>query len=156
MEDETMPEMPAENIAEVAAAAGSFTTLLAAVEAAGLVELVTEGGPFTVFAPTDEAFAALLANLGVTAEDLLADTDLLTQVLAYHVVPFPYYAAEVVGLDGAYIGTLLPGAALAISVDGENVFVNDVQIVAVDVLASNGVIHVIDGVLLPPMDDEGM
>jgi transforming growth factor-beta-induced protein len=155
-EEPTM-ETPAGTIPEVAAAAGGFATLLAAAEAAGLVDALTNGGPYTVFAPNDEAFAATLSELGLTAEAVLADTELLTAILTYHVVPFPYYAEDVVALDGAYVGTLLPGQAIAISVDEDgNAFANDAQIIAVDVTATNGVIHVIDGVLIPAADDSGM
>ncbi|MGH1492685.1 MAG: fasciclin domain-containing protein, partial [Acidimicrobiales bacterium] len=85
MEDEAMEELPA-TVVDIAAEAGSFTTLLAAAEAAGLVETLTGEGPLTVFAPTDDAFAAALADLGLTAEQLLADTDTLTSILTYHVV----------------------------------------------------------------------
>ena len=136
-------------IVEVAVEAGSFTTLVAAVEAAGLVETLSGEGPFTVFAPTDEAFAAALDALGLTAEELLADTELLTSVLTYHVVAGAVPAADVVTLDGESVATV-NGAEVAISVDGDTVMVNEATVVAVDVAASNGVIHVIDSVLLPP------
>ncbi len=152
--EEPAMEAPAGSIPEIAAAAGTFTTLLAAAEAAGLVDALTNGGPYTVFAPSDEAFAATLTELGLTAEAVLADTELLTAILTYHVVSFPFYAEDVVGLDGAYIGTLLPGYAVAISVDESgNVFVDDAQIVAVDIAATNGVIHVIDSVLIPDLSE---
>lgn len=153
--EEPAMETPAGSIPEIAAAAGTFTTLLAAAEAAGLVDALTNGGPYTVFAPSDEAFAATLTELGLTAEAVLADTELLTAILTYHVVSFPFYAEDVVGLDGAYIGTLLPGYAVAISVDESgNVFVDDAQIVAVDIAATNGVIHVIDSVLIPDLSED--
>ena len=87
-------------IVDVAIAAGDFTTLVAAVQAAGLVETLSGEGPFTVFAPTDEAFAAALEALGLTAEELLADTALLTSVLTYHVVAGKVLAADVVPLNG--------------------------------------------------------
>lgn len=152
--EEPAMEAPAGSIPEIAAAAGTFSTLLAAAEAAGLVDALTNGGPYTVFAPSDEAFAATLTELGLTAEAVLADTELLTAILTYHVVSFPFYAEDVVGLDGAYIGTLLPGYAVAISVDESgNVFVDDAQIVAVDIAATNGVIHVIDSVLIPDLSE---
>jgi transforming growth factor-beta-induced protein len=129
---------------------------LAAVQAAdpAILTALTEGGPFTVFAPTDAAFAAALEALGVTAEDLLADTALLTSVLSYHVVPGAWDAASVVaaaGEEGVSVGTLLPGTTVTITVDGESVLVNDATVVATDVLATNGIVHVIDAVLLPPM-----
>ncbi|MBN1964965.1 MAG: fasciclin domain-containing protein [Anaerolineae bacterium] len=138
------------NLAEVAVGAGSFTTLVAALDAAGLVDTIATGGPFTVFAPTDEAFAAALETLGISAEDLLADTETLTSILLYHVVEGEAYAADVVGLDSV---TTLQGSAISISADDMGVYLNDtVQVIATDILASNGVIHVIDGVLLPPAE----
>jgi uncharacterized surface protein with fasciclin (FAS1) repeats len=133
----------------VAIAAGDFTTLVAAVQAAGLVESLSGVGPFTVFAPTDEAFAAALEALGLTAEELLADTALLTSVLTYHVVPGKVLAADVVTMNGQEVATV-NGATIMISVDGSSVMVNDANVVATDVMASNGVIHVIDKVILPP------
>lgn len=138
------------NIAEVATEAGSFATLLAAAEAAGLVETLTTGGPFTVFAPTDEAFAAALTELNLSAEDLLADTDTLTQILLYHVVPNALTAELVVGQTELVTAQ---GAPITLEiVDGGVVLNGGVNVVATDVHASNGVIHVIDGVLLPPMN----
>ena len=145
-------EAPADDpgtIVDVAVANGSFTTLVAAVQAAGLVETLSGEGPFTVFAPTDDAFAAALEALGLTAEELLADTDLLTAVLTYHVIPGAVMAETVVTLDGESVATV-NGAEVMIGVDGDMVTVNDANVVAVDVAASNGVIHVIDAVLLPP------
>ncbi len=136
-------------IVDVAVAAGSFTTLVAAVQAAGLVDTLSGPGPFTVFAPTDEAFAASLAELGIAAEDLLADTELLTSILTYHVVAGAVPAADVVTLDGQSVATV-NGAEVAITVDGDTVMVNDATVTAVDVMASNGIIHVIDSVLIPP------
>ena len=136
-------------IVDVAVANGSFTTLVAAVQAADLVETLSGEGPFTVFAPTDEAFAAALTALGLTAEELLADTELLTSVLTYHVVPGAVMAETVLTLDGQSVATV-NGAEVTIGVDGDAVTVNDANVVAVDVAASNGVIHVIDAVLLPP------
>jgi transforming growth factor-beta-induced protein len=154
-------EAPESNIGEIVIAsaggdAPEFTILLAAVQAAdpAILTALTEGGPFTVFAPTDAAFAAALEALGVTAEDLLADTALLTSVLSYHVVPGAWDAASVVaaaGEEGVSVGTLLPGTTVTITVDGESVLVNDATVVATDVLATNGIVHVIDAVLLPPM-----
>lgn len=136
-------------IVDVAVEAGSFTTLVAAVQAAGLVETLSGEGPFTVFAPTDDAFVAALDSLDLTAEELLADTDLLTSVLTYHVVPGEVLAEQVLTLDGESVATV-NGAEIQISVDGETVMVNDATVTAVDVDASNGVVHVIDSVLLPP------
>jgi uncharacterized surface protein with fasciclin (FAS1) repeats len=133
-------------IVDVAVANGSFTTLVAAVQAAGLVETLSGEGPFTVFAPTDEAFTAALGDLGLSAEDLLADTDLLTTILTYHVVP------------GAVLSTDLTDGMMATTVQGEDVsvdlsdgvMINGANVIIPDVPASNGVIHAIDYVLLPP------
>jgi uncharacterized surface protein with fasciclin (FAS1) repeats len=102
-------------------------------------------GPFTVFAPTDEAFAALPAG---TVEALLADIPALTDILLYHVVAGKVLAEDVVGLSSA---TTVQGSDIAITIDGGNVFLNGTaQVVATDIAASNGVIHVIDSVILPP------
>ena len=136
-------------IVDVAVGAGDFTTLVAAVQAAGLVETLSGEGPFTVFAPTDDAFAAALEALGMTADELLADTDTLTSILTYHVVAGEVPSSQVVTMDGAEVETV-NGATVTISVDGDTVMVNDATVTAVDVDASNGVIHVIDSVLLPP------
>ncbi|MAT06769.1 MAG: fasciclin [Acidimicrobiaceae bacterium] len=130
---------------DVAVAAGDFTTLVAAVEAAGLVETLSGEDELTVFAPTDAAFE----SLGLTAEELLADTETLTSILTYHVVPGEVLAADVVALDAQSVATV-NGAEVDISVDGDTVMVNDATVVTADVDASNGVIHVIDTVLLPP------
>jgi basic membrane lipoprotein Med (substrate-binding protein (PBP1-ABC) superfamily) len=137
------------NIAEVASSTEGFSTLVAAADAAGLVDTLANGGPFTVFAPTDEAFAAALEALGLTAEELLADTETLTSILLYHVVEGAVPAEVVVTLDGAAVPTV-NGADVTISVSDMGVMVNDVNVVATDVYAANGIIHVIDGVLLPP------
>ncbi len=147
--DTTEAAEPTGDIVETASAAGDFTTLLAAAEAAGLVETLQGEGPLTVFAPTDAAFEATLAELDLTAEELLADTETLTSILTYHVVEGEYLAEDVIGLDGEEVPTV-NGAPVTITVDGETVLVNDVPVVATDVVATNGVIHVIDGVLLPP------
>ena len=136
-------------IVDVAVANGSFTTLVAAVKAAGLVETLSGDGPFTVFAPTDEAFAAALDALGLTADELLADTDLLKSVLTYHVIAGEVPSSTVVTLDGKTAATV-NGAEVKISVDGDKVMVNDATVVTADVPADNGIIHVIDKVLLPP------
>ncbi len=131
-------------IPEVAAADGRFTTLLAAVEAAGLAETLSGDGPFTVFAPTDDAFAALPDGV---LDSLLADPEgALTDVLLHHVVDGAVPAAEVVELDSA---TTMGGEEVSISVDGESVMVGDATVIVADVQAANGVIHVIDTVLVP-------
>ena len=145
------PEEPAEpgTIVEVAVASGAFPTLVAAVQAAGLVDVLSGDGPFTVFAPTEDAFAAALAALDMTAEDLLGNTELLTAVLTYHVLPLAAPAEVVLTLDGQSV-TTVGGAEITITIDGAAVMVNDATVVATDIEASNGVIHVIDTVLLPP------
>jgi uncharacterized surface protein with fasciclin (FAS1) repeats len=135
------------NIVETAIAAGNFTTLVADVEAAGLVEALSGEGPFTVFAPTDEAFAALPAG---TVEALLADpSGDLTQILLYHVVPGQVMAADVT--DGLEAETL-QGSTVSFMVMADGVMINEANIVATDIVASNGVIHVIDAVILPPTE----
>jgi uncharacterized surface protein with fasciclin (FAS1) repeats len=140
--------MEVADIVGVATEAGDFTTLLAAAEAAGLVETLQGEGPFTVFAPTDQAFAALPEG---TLDGLLADTEALSQVLLYHVVAGEVRAADVVELESA---TSVQGEEIAITVDGSSVMVNEANVVATDIEASNGVIHVIDQVILPPSMSE--
>ncbi|MEO0634839.1 MAG: fasciclin domain-containing protein [Pseudomonadota bacterium] len=133
------------DIVDTAVAAGSFTTLVAAVQAAGLVDTLKSPGPFTVFAPTDEAFAKLPAG---TVDSLLLpeNKDQLVAILTYHVVP------------GQTLSTDLAGQRLSVAtvnganvhIDGRNgVKVEDANVISADILASNGVIHVIDSVLLP-------
>ena len=119
-----------------------FKTLTAAVEAAGLQETLTDGGPFTVFAPTDEAFAKLPEG---TVEKLLANPEQLKQVLLYHVVSGNVMAADVVKLDSA---ETLNGAKVAINAK-DGVKINDANVIKTDIGASNGVVHVIDTVLIP-------
>jgi uncharacterized surface protein with fasciclin (FAS1) repeats len=132
------------NIVEVATEAGSFNTLLAAAAAAGLVDVLQSEGPFTVFAPTDEAFAALPEG---TIEALLADPDALRAILLYHVVAGRVTASEVVNLQSA---ETVQGSDITIRSYGETVRINDARVVTADIAASNGVIHVIDAVILPP------
>jgi uncharacterized surface protein with fasciclin (FAS1) repeats len=132
-------------IVDVAAGNPEFATLVTAVKAAGLVEALSGPGPFTVFAPTNEAFAKLPPG---TVEDLLKpeNKDKLVAVLSYHVVPAKVKAADAVKLDEA---TMLSGATAEIRVDGSTVTIDGATITATDVMASNGVIHVIDRVMLP-------
>jgi len=137
-------QMGSKDIVDVAVEAGSFTTLAAALQAAGLVDVLKGDGPFTVFAPTDAAFAKLPAG---TVEALLNDIPALTAILTYHVVPGKVMASDVVGLTEA---ATVNGAKINVSVDGQTVKINDATVTAVDVAASNGVIHVIDTVILPP------
>ena len=137
----------AKDIVATATDAGTFSTLLTAATAAGLVETLQGEGPFTVFAPTDEAFAALPAG---TLDSLLADPEALKQVLLYHVVSGKVTADQVVGLTSA---DSVEGSPIAIAVRDGSVFLNDTaEVVTTDVMASNGVIHVIDSVILPPTD----
>jgi uncharacterized surface protein with fasciclin (FAS1) repeats len=130
------------NIVETAREAGTFQTLLTAVEAAGLGETLADGGPFTVFAPTDEAFAALPEG---TVQGLLADPPALARVLTYHVVPGRITSAEITH-DSEQ--KTVEGSALTIALNG-GVTVNDATVIQADVEAENGVIHVIDRVLIP-------
>ena len=135
------------DIVATADRAGTFKTLLAAATAAGLVETLQGEGPFTVFAPTDDAFAALPAG---TLDSLLADPEALKQILLYHVVSGAVTADQVVNLTSA---DSVEGSPIAISVKDGTVYLNDAaKVVTADVLASNGVIHVIDQVILPPSD----
>jgi len=133
------------DIVTVAATSGDFNTLVAAVKAAGLVETLQGDGPFTVFAPTDEAFAKLPAG---TVDSLLLpeNKQKLVAILTYHVVPGEVLAADVVRLSSA---NTVEGQPVSISADAAGVRVNDAKVIATDVMASNGVIHVIDSVLIP-------
>jgi uncharacterized surface protein with fasciclin (FAS1) repeats len=142
------PAMTASSIVDTAVAAGDFKTLVAAVQAAGLEATLRDGGPFTVFAPTDAAFAALPPG---ALDDLLKpeNKDKLVQILTYHVVPGKVMAADVAGktVDAATV----EGKTVKVvgSADGK-VTVNGANVVSPDIAASNGVIHVIDQVIMPP------
>lgn len=137
--------MAGPNIVEVAAGNSDFSTLVAAVKAAGLVDVLSGDGPFTVFAPTNEAFAKLPAG---TVESLLKpeNREQLVAILTYHVVPGKVMAADVVALQSA---TTVEGSDISISAGDSGVTVDSANVVATDVAASNGVIHVIDSVILP-------
>ncbi len=143
------PEPELADIVDTAVADGRFTTLVAAVEAGGLVDTLKGEGPFTVFAPTDDAFAALPEG---TVESLLLpeNKQQLTDILLYHVVSGKVMAADVTGLENA--ATVL-GKDIAIKVDMGNVYINEAKVIITDIETSNGVIHVIDAVLLPPSDE---
>jgi uncharacterized surface protein with fasciclin (FAS1) repeats len=146
MAAETTAAMAADapkDIVDTAVAAGSFNTLAKLLTDAGLVETLKGAGPFTVFAPTDEAFAAVDAE---TMAKLGADKALLTKVLTYHVVPGKVMAADIKPGDVATVA----GPTLKLSIVDGKVMVNDATVASADVVASNGVIHVIDKVLLPP------
>ncbi len=132
----------ADDIVDVAVGAGSFTTLVAAVEAAGLVDTLKGEGPFTVFAPTDEAFAALPEG---TVEALLEDIPTLTAILTYHVVPGQVMSTD---LSDGMMAETVQGQSVTIGVD-DAVTVDGATVVQADIEASNGVIHVIDAVILP-------
>ena len=132
----------AKDIVDTAVGAGSFNTLVKAVQAAGLVETLKGPGPFTVFAPTDEAFAKLPAG---TLDNLLKDKDALAKVLTYHVVPGKVMAADVKPGEAKTV----QGQSVKLSAEGGKVMVDGATVTAADVVASNGVIHVIDKVILP-------
>ncbi|APH71038.1 fasciclin domain-containing protein [Aquibium oceanicum] len=136
----------AADIVDTAVEAGSFTTLVAAVQAAGLVDTLKGEGPFTVFAPTDEAFAALPEG---TVENLLKpeNKDQLTAILTYHVVPGKVMSSD---LTDDMMAKTVQGGEIKIDLDN-GVMVNDATVVTADVSADNGVIHVIDKVIMPPM-----
>jgi uncharacterized surface protein with fasciclin (FAS1) repeats len=131
------------DIVATASSAGDFNTLVAAVQAAGLEETLQSKGPFTVFAPTDEAFAKLPAG---TVDSLLANPDKLREILLYHVVPGKVMAADVVSLSSA---TTAQGSDVAIKLDDGSVRVDNALVTATDIETSNGVIHVIDTVIIP-------
>jgi transforming growth factor-beta-induced protein len=138
-EEETMPD-----IVDIAVNDGRFTVLVAALQQAGLVETMQSEGPFTVFAPTDDAFAALLGALDISAEQLLAQPG-LADVLLYHVISGQVMSTDLSdGMQAATVG----GQNVTISLDG-GVFINDSEVIIADIEASNGVIHVIDSVLVP-------
>ena len=146
--EETTEEMPLPSIAEIAAGDENFSTLVTALDAAGLVGTLAGDGNFTVFAPTNAAFDAL----GESLNDVLADSDLLTSVLLYHVVDGKVMSPDALALAGSEVETL-SGDKIALSLEGESLYINDAMVTAVDIEASNGVIHVIDAVLLPPADE---
>ncbi|MCK0138528.1 fasciclin domain-containing protein [Aliiroseovarius sp. F47248L] len=133
------------DIVDTAVGAGSFTTLVAAVEAAGLVDTLKGEGPFTVFAPTDEAFAALPEG---TVETLLMpeNKDQLTAILTYHVVPGKVTSADIAG-KSMEVGTVNGAMAMVDATDG--VKIDDANVVQADIETSNGMIHVIDAVIMP-------
>ncbi len=132
----------AKDIVDTAVGAGQFNTLVAAVKAAGLVDTLKGPGPFTVFAPTDEAFAKLPAG---TVDGLLKDPEKLRAILTYHVVAGKVMAADVKTGEAKTV----QGQSVALKAEGGKVTVNGANVVTADVAASNGVIHVIDTVILP-------
>ena len=138
-----------DDIVTTAIDSGAFPTLVAAVQAAGLVDTLQGDGPFTVFAPTEEAFAQLLEDLDMTADELLADTDLLTSVLTYHVIPGFFTADDVLSLSFPAGVMTVEGSDVVIDQTSEGLFVNNSEVVDTNITASNGIIHVINEVLLP-------
>ncbi|UCE39920.1 MAG: fasciclin domain-containing protein [Candidatus Aminicenantes bacterium] len=138
-----MSSMEKKSIVETAVSAGKFNTLVTAVKAADLVETLSGPGPFTVFAPTDDAFAALPAG---TIESLLQNKDKLQAILTYHVVPGKVMASDVVNLQSA---KTVNGQMVTIKVKDGVVMVDNAKVVMTDIECTNGVIHVIDAVILP-------
>jgi uncharacterized surface protein with fasciclin (FAS1) repeats len=138
-------ETAEKSIVEIAAGADDFSTLVAAAKAAGLVDVLSSKGPFTVFAPTNEAFAKLPKG---TVESLLKpeNKDKLVAILKYHVVPGKVMAKDVVKVDSAKTAQ---GSEVKITVEGKTVKVNNAKVIKTDLEASNGVIHVIDTVIIP-------
>jgi len=151
----TVAEDMGSSVLDLAVEAGQFSTLVAAIDAAGLTETLQGEGPFTVFAPTDAAFEAAFEALGITAEELLSDTETLTAILTYHVLPQEADSQLVATLDGQEVPTV-QGEAVLITVEGGQVMVNDATVVSADLQAENGIVHVINAVLLPPTVAEAL
>jgi uncharacterized surface protein with fasciclin (FAS1) repeats len=154
MDDTSTTEMTDEETMEddvlaVAEAEGDLGTFLAALDAAGIMEDFHGEGPFTMFVPTDEAFAAYLEQNDMSQEDAFAGAEMLQSILGYHVVTMTEDSEMVMGMDGQTF-TTLNGAPLEVSVDGDTVMVGEATILRYDIVASNGVVHVIDTVLTPP------
>ncbi len=133
------------DVVDMAAHTGMFNTLVAAIQAAGLEETLRGDGPFTVLAPSDKAFSKLPEG---TVEDLLKpeNKDKLVSILTYHVIPGKVYSKEVVGLGS---GKTVNGQEVKFKVDGDNVYADAAQIIKTDIKASNGIIHIIDSVIMP-------
>lgn len=146
MEEEAMAELPA-TVVDIATSSEDFSTLVAAVTEAELVETLQGEGPFTVFAPTNAAFEQALSDLGLTAEELLASED-LSGILTYHVVAGRIMAADAIAADGTEVGTV-NGDTIEVSVVDGNVMIDGATVVTADLEAGNGVVHVIDSVILP-------
>jgi transforming growth factor-beta-induced protein len=145
MEEETMDD----DVLAVAEAEGDLGTFLAALDAAGIMEDFHGEGPFTLFVPTDDAFAAYLDQNDMSQEEAFAGAEMLQSILGYHVVTMTEDSEMVMGMDGQTF-TTLNGAPLEVSVDGDTVMVGEATILRYDIVASNGVVHVIDTVLAPP------
>jgi uncharacterized surface protein with fasciclin (FAS1) repeats len=143
-EEAPAEEAPMMDIIDTAVGNGNFTVLATALTEAGLIDTLKSAGPFTVFAPTDAAFAKIPSE---QLSAILADKALLTKILTYHVVAGKLAASDVLASCSL---TSVEGSAIKVSLDGSDAFVNQSKITLTDVFASNGVIHVIDTVLLPP------
>ena len=142
----SMPAKPTQNIVQIAASNPQFSTLVSLVKEAGLVKTLSGKGPFTVLAPTNAAFKKVPA---ATLAALKADPDKLRAVLTYHVIPCKVPASKVVTLNGKSVKTV-EGSTVKITVRGKAVKVNNATVTKTDIMATNGVIHVINGVLIPP------
>lgn len=142
----TMPAKPTQNIVQIAASNPQFSTLVSLVKEAGLVETLSGKGPFTVLAPTNAAFKKVPA---ATLAALKADPDKLRAVLTYHVIPGKVPASKVITLNGKSVKTV-EGSTVKITVRGKAVKVNNATVTKTDIMATNGVIHVINRVLIPP------
>jgi uncharacterized surface protein with fasciclin (FAS1) repeats len=140
------PELP-DTVVDIAVSDPDFSLLVQALTEAELVDDLQGDGPFTVFAPTNAAFAALLADLGITAEELLARDD-LADILLYHVVPGEVDSAAAIAAAGTQVGTL-NGDTVDVSLDNGDLFIDQAQVINTDLKAKNGIVHVIDAVLLP-------
>jgi uncharacterized surface protein with fasciclin (FAS1) repeats len=155
MDDETSTtemtdeEMMEDDVLAVAEAEGDLGTFLAALDEAGIMEDFHGEGPFTLFVPTDEAFAAYLDQNDMSQEEAFAGDEMLQSILGYHVVTMAEDSEMVMGMDGQTF-TTLNGAPLEVTVDGDTVMVGEATILRYDIVASNGVVHVIDTVLAPP------
>ena len=154
MDDTSTTEMTDEesmddDVLAVAEAEGDLGTFLAALDAAGIMEDFHGEGPFTLFVPTDEAFAAYLEQNDMSQEEAFAGAEMLQSILGYHVVTMTEDSEMVMGMDGQTF-TTLNGAPLEVTVDGDTVMVGEATILRYDIVASNGVVHVIDTVLTPP------
>ena len=147
--DDTTDATDKKDIVEIASGAEDFSTLVAAIEAAGLTETLKGDGPFTVFAPSNAAFEALPEGLVVKLMEP-ANKEKLKSILMYHVIPSKVMAADVAPMKVATAG----GAEATVTMDGEMVMIDAAKVVKTDVVASNGVIHVIDKVLMPPVEEE--
>jgi transforming growth factor-beta-induced protein len=158
MDDDGMDDATADDtadggtIVDIAADNPDFSILVAAVTEAGLVETLSGDGPFTVFAPTDDAFEAALEALGITAEELLANPA-LGDILTYHVLSGEVMSSD---LEPTQTVATVQGEEVTITVDDDGARINDAEIVQTDIEASNGVIHVIDAVILPPSVAEAL